>query len=195
MLSQSVVFALINYDDDVLSCASFIFLATLALLGGMDETVVRVFFRCFSEGDAHGLSTLLTVTFSIMLFPSFLYFSRMVKASKGKFPICAAAVLSVASSLWIFDCGVVVDVTLVLMFLSVFVRDIRGLVCIAIYGIMLVVVGECSHLTSQYLVVKCLRPKCQGLVYELWVLGLCLVCMLLWRHSMNENDAKTRYRK
>lgn len=195
VLSQSVVFALINYDDEILFASSFVPLSTLTLLGGADETVMRVFFRCFSEGDAHGLSTLLTVTFSIMLFPSFLYFSRLLKGVQGRWLICALAALVFISCLWMFDCVVVVYTTLFLMLLSVFIRNIRGLVCIAIYGIMLVVVGECSYLTSQYLVVKCLRPKCQGWVYELWGLGLCLACMLLWRHSMNGNGEKIRNRK
>ena len=175
--------------------SSFVPLATLSLLGGVDETVMRVFFRCFSEGDAHGLATLLTVAFSIMQIPSFLYFSRMLKGVHGMGLICTIAVLAFASGLWMFDCAVVVYTTLYLMLLSAFIRDIRGLVCIVACGLMIVVMGEYSHSTSQYLVVKCLRPKCQGWVYGSWVLGLCSACVHLWRHSMNGNDKKMRNRK
>lgn len=190
VLSQDVVFALLNYDHDLISCTSFVPLATLALLGGMNETVMRIFFRCFSEGDAHGLATLLTVVFSIMCFPSFLYFPRIVRAVKGRSLICVVAALSFGSCLWMFDSAVVVYVTLFLMFLSAFMRDIRGLVCIVVCGLMIVAMGECSHLTSQHLVVQCLSPKCQGWTYELWVLCLCAAYAFVWRQSMK--DARVR---
>lgn len=188
--SQSMVFASLNYDNDVISSTSFVPLATLALLGGMDETVMRVFFRCFSEGDAHGLATLLTVVFSIMCFPSFLYFSSIVRAVKGRSLICTVAALSFGSCLWMFDCAIVVYVSLFLMLLSVFMRDIRGLVCIVACGLMIAAMGECSHLTSQYLVVQCLSPKCQGWTYGLWVLCLNSAYAFVWWQSMK--DARVR---
>ena len=191
VLIQSVAFSLLNYDNEVVSRISFVPLAILILLGMVDETVMRVFFRCFSEGEAHGFSTLLTGTFSIMLFPSFFCVSRVLKGIRGRCLICAIAVLTFASGSWMFDCDVVVWGLLFLMLLSVFIRDFRGLVFIVACGFMMVLMGECSRLTSRYLVVKCMAPRCRGWVYELWVLSLCEAYVFLWWRSMKD-DRKGR---
>lgn len=181
VLGQSVAFALLNRGNEAVAGASFAPLTAMALWGGVDETVMRVFFRCLSEGDAHGLAVLLTVTFSIMQSPSLLLLSRVLTSLQGKCLVLAVFALSFAIGSCMVDCAVIICVAVFLMMLSVSIRDVRGLACIASCGIMIAMLGYYSSTTSLYLVARCMTPRYQGWIYATWALCSCAAFILLWR--------------
>ena len=181
LLASILIFSFMFYDGDEISCACFIPLVTLPLLGCMNEFVWRIFFRCFSEGEGHRLATGAVVVFAALFISAVWRLPLVLKFLSQNSVLGIVVLLSYVTGVLLFECPIIVIVALFLMTLSVIAGNYRGAVCIGLCGMSLLLMKEFSQQSAHYLVEKCTAPRLSGFTYELWSGSVFAAYALLWK--------------
>lgn len=190
-ISLPIIFSLIFTGDDNISCASFMPLALLAVVGLWGKDSLSIFFRCISSSDAYSLSSTVTIIYTLANAPAFRYGGELV----NKF--CCDPEYGVAAAIsfvwvWImFSCPFLVFEGLWVMLISACVKDARGAVSILIGGILILLAAELPSIGfSHYLVVKCLLPKSTHIIYVACVVVMTVWYLRIWnkRHGQQEGQ-------
>ena len=158
ILLLTILTSLLLRSKPDLSCACYMPLTVLPIWGVINETVWSIFFRCFAEGYAHDLASVLVVLLSVSFVPSLFKITAVSGFSLRNPLFCLVWLLECILSIMLFRCAILVFFLHFMILLLCVANHRRGFVCAFLLESVLFFIDKPLCLSAHYLLVECCLP-------------------------------------